>query len=215
MRNTTRMIRRAELASASRQRGATLIVALLILVLVMMLGVTAISTSDTQFRLAGNLQFEDGAMNNAEAAIAEGESWLSTGTNYRNAAFDGAGPEVATDPRPFNAESGTPHIIPMTTVASIRAARATSVFNPDEWNDYNSVAVPMKDGSGNTNSRQRYFIELMSKNNRLQGSSQVVGGRPSATCNQVNTYLVTGRGESARGAVKYVQSFYSVLSCSE
>ena len=30
---------------------------------------------------------------------------------------------------------------------------------------------------------------------------------------QVNTYQITGRGTSARGATKFVQSFYSVLNC--
>ena len=52
-----------------RQGGATLVIALLILVLIMMIGITAVSTSNTQYKLAGNLQFEDGAMNNAETAI--------------------------------------------------------------------------------------------------------------------------------------------------
>ncbi len=63
----------------SRQRGATLVVALLILVLIMMIGITAVSTSDTQYKLAGNLQFEDSALNNAEAAVTAAEIWLATG----------------------------------------------------------------------------------------------------------------------------------------
>ncbi|MBL8336979.1 MAG: hypothetical protein JNM97_09410, partial [Rhodoferax sp.] len=81
-------MRRSALPSLRRhQRGATLVVALLILVLIMMIGITAVSTSNTQFRLAGNLQFEDSAMNNAEAAVTAAENWLATGTNYNNAAF--------------------------------------------------------------------------------------------------------------------------------
>ena len=63
----------------ARQRGATLVIALLVLVLIMMIGITAISTSDTQYKLAGNLQFEDSALNNAEAAVTAAENWLSTG----------------------------------------------------------------------------------------------------------------------------------------
>ena len=53
----------------------------------------------------------------------------------------------------------------------------------------------------------------MSLNNRLQGSGQNTFGRASSGCNQVNTYLITGRGTSARGATKLVQSYYSVLNC--
>ena len=71
----------------ARQRGATLVIALLILVLIMMIGITAVSTSDTQFKLAGNLQFEDSALNNAETAVAAAENWLSNGTNFSNAGF--------------------------------------------------------------------------------------------------------------------------------
>jgi Tfp pilus assembly protein PilX len=74
------------------------------------------------------------------------------------------------------------------------------------WADTNSVQVA-------SNANQRYIIEQMSTNNRLTGSSQVVGGRSSSGCNQVNTYRITARGASARGAVKFVQSIYSVLSC--
>ena len=85
---------------AARQKGATLVIALLILVLIMMIGITAVSTSNTQFKLAGNLQFEDSAMNNTESAVSAAENWLSTGTNYTNAAFVGGGAAVAPDPAP-------------------------------------------------------------------------------------------------------------------
>lgn len=173
----------------ARQKGATLVIALLILVLIMMIGITAVSTSDTQFKLAGNLQFEDSALNNAEAAIAEGERWLSTGTNYLDAAF------TAADP-------AKPHLLPRTVPRP--ASRDTDPLTL-AWADTNSLSV--------ANTNQRYRIEQMSRNNKLTGSSQVVGGRVSTICNQVNTYLITGRGVSARGATKLVQSYYSVLSC--
>ena len=184
----------------ARQRGATLVIALLILVLIMMIGITAISTSNTQYKLAGNLQFEDSAMNNTEAAVTAAEQWLSTGTNHSNAGFTAF------------AVGTTPQLKPIGYLAGL----ASPNNNPLSitWSDSNSCSV----GSAGTpctggNSAQRYLIELMSRNNRLQGSSQVVGGRTSSGCNQVNTYQITGRGASARGATRFVQSFYSVLSC--
>ncbi len=176
----------------ARQRGATLVIALLILVLIMMIGITAVSTSNTQFKLAGNLQFEDAAMNNAETATTMAENWLSTGTNYTNAGFTAY------------ASGSTPHLLPTGRLAGLTAP-ANSPLSMT-WADTNSLAV------GNNNS-QRYFIELMSLNNRLQGSSQVVGGRASTTCNKVNTFLITARGQSSRGATKFVQSYYSILNC--
>ena len=199
----------------ARQRGATLIVALLILVLIMIIGITAVSTSNTQYKLAGNLQFEDSAINNAETGIATAELWLSTGTppNYAKTAFTAVAP--TTNPNP--SAPGTPELLPRTNVASIQAARATAPLSMT-WADSNSrcvgndPAAPTVCGAtGNPN--QRYFIELMSLNNRLLGSSQAVGGRTSSGCNQVNTYLISARGASARGAVRFVQSYYSVLSC--
>lgn len=169
---------------AGRERGATLVVALIVLVLIMMLGIAAVSTSNTQYKLAGNLQFEDGALNNAETAVVAAESWLATGNNARDPAF--------TTPDPAK-----PQLLALgQTVNPLTMG----------WDTSNSVTV-------GSNSRQRYFIQLMSTANRLQGSSQALGTRTNSGCNQVNTYLITARGESARGASRIVQSFYSVLSC--
>lgn len=182
-----------------RQGGATLVIALLILVLIMMIGITAVSTSNTQYKLAGNLQFEDGALNNAESAITAAESWLSTGTNFKNNGFTGRNAAL------------TPQLYPIGTAPN-PLTMAQWLDSTDDVANANSVSGndPL---TGARNTSQRYFIEQMSINNRLQGSSQAVGGRSSSGCNQVNTYLITARGLSARGATKFVQSFYSVLSC--
>jgi Tfp pilus assembly protein PilX len=174
----------------SRQKGATLIIALLVLVLIMMLGVTAMTSSNTQFKLAGNLQFEDSAMNNTEAAITTAERWLSTGSNYSNAGFT------------TYSSATSPHLHPIGHLAGLTAPANNPLTMT--WNDTNSVEA---------SSTQRYMVELLSTNNRLLTSSQATGSRTSTGCNQVNTYLITARGVSARGATKFVQSYYSVLSC--
>jgi Tfp pilus assembly protein PilX len=178
-------------ALPARQRGATLVIALLVLVLIMMIGITAISTSDTQYKLAGNLQFEDSALNNAETAVTSAETWLSNGTNFGDSGFT-------------TYDNVKPQLLPIGRLAGLAAPDNNPLTMT--WTDTNSLAV-----AGNT--RQRYYIELMSLNNKLQGSSQVLGGRTNSGCNQVNTYQITGRGVSARGATKFVQSFYSVLNC--
>jgi len=179
-------------ARRTRQGGATLVIALLILVLIMMIGITAVTTSNTQYKLAGNLQFEDGAMNNAEAAVSAAENWLITSTNavppvphYLDASFS------------TGATTGLLPIAPPVSNATLLAMT---------WSDSNSQSVA-------GNSAQRYIIQLKSSNNLLTGSSATVGRQAAAVCNKVNNYTITGRGTSARGAVKYVQSFYSVLAC--
>lgn len=172
--------------SFKRQRGATLIIALIVLVLVLLLGISAISTSNTQVQLAGNLQFSDGAMNNAETAVAAAEGWLTTGTNFSNAGFT------------TRSSSTTPQLWTMTD----------SLSDPWSltWSDTESVKVGGQDS-------QRYLIQQLSTNNTLLGSSLAVGKQKTTACNRVNTYSIIARGTSARGAVKYVQDYFSVLNC--
>ena len=64
------------LSPQSSERGSTLVISLIILIVLMLLGVMAMNTSDTQYKLAGNLQFEDVAMSNAEQAVDAAERWL-------------------------------------------------------------------------------------------------------------------------------------------
>lgn len=175
---------------AFRQRGATLVIALIMLLLIMTLGIAAFNSSNVQFKLAGNLQFEEVALNNAETAIAAAESWLSTGTNYKNEGFT-------------TFSSATPQLHPIDHVKNL-AAPANNPLTM-AWNGTSDVQV------GNTN--QRYMIELMSANSTLYGSDKGMGKPPAKTCNKVNTYLITARGQASRGATKFVQSYYSVLSC--
>jgi type IV pilus assembly protein PilX len=183
-----------------RQTGSTLIVSLIMLIILMLLGVTSMITSDTQYKLAGNLQFEDLAMNRAEAALSEAETWLRTGTNYKSAGFTTATCD-ARNPNhlyPLDAGSSVPCISTYTAPANDPQTMA--------WDSSNSVTAT-------TEGAPRYMIELTSTNDILIGSSADFGGDSSSGCNKVNTYRITARGSSARGATKFVRSYYSVLSC--
>ena len=180
-------------ARPGRQGGATLVIALLILVLIMMIGITAVSTSNTQYKLAGNLQFEDGAMNNAEAAVAAAENWLVTSTN-------------AVPPVPHYLDAGFATANVTTGLLPITPPVSNATLLSMAWSNSNSQSVA-------GNSAQRYVIQLMSSNNLLTGSSAAVGRQGAAVCNKVNNYMITGRGTSHRGATKFVQSFYSILAC--
>jgi Tfp pilus assembly protein PilX len=173
-----------------RQRGATLIIAMVILVLIMQLGIAAMLASDTQLRLSGNLQFEDVALNRAEAAIATAESWLST--HDQDAGF--------VDHNP-----ATPWLHPIGHLRSMAAPdnNATTL----RWSDGNSLSLVPGDDT------QRYFIERISWHAQAQGYSLGVGDRSHTACNAVNTYLITARGTAARGATKLIQSYYAVLAC--
>jgi Tfp pilus assembly protein PilX len=184
------MMRKTISHPPSNQKGATLIIALIMLVLIMTLGVVAYNSSKVQFKLAGNLQFEEIAMNNAETAVAAAENWLSTTDNFRNVAFT-AYTNVSPQLHPIG------HLQNLTAPANDPLTMA--------WDGTSDLQV------GSTN--QRYMIQLMSAGNILLGSDVTQGGRDSKECNKVNTYMITAKGQATRGATKFIQSYYSVLSC--
>ncbi len=59
------------------QSGATLVIALIVLIVLMILGVGAVMTANSQFKMAGNLQFENQAKNNAENQLVTAENFLN------------------------------------------------------------------------------------------------------------------------------------------
>jgi len=71
----------------SRQRGVTLIVALIFLAILMLLGVTVAQTSSLEERMAGNTRDRDLALQSAEAALKDAEADLP---GFLTNAFDGS-----------------------------------------------------------------------------------------------------------------------------
>lgn len=60
------------------EHGVTLVVSLLFLLLLTILGVTAMNTSGLQEKMAGNLRDQDAALQAAESALRGGEEAMST-----------------------------------------------------------------------------------------------------------------------------------------
>jgi Tfp pilus assembly protein PilX len=177
--------------SLRRQRGVSSLFLTVILVLVvMLLAVTASVLSNTQFRLAGNIQFENVAKNLGEGAVATAESWLRTGTNAKNAAFT----TYTTD---------TPYLYPIgyTTTNSIDPLTTA-------WANTNSLDV-----SAASDGTQRYMIEKYGADNQPLGTGLDSGGRPLTGCQKVDVFRISARGTSARGTNKMLQTIYSVPSC--
>lgn len=179
------------LTPPSSERGSTLVISLIVLIILMLLGVAAMNTSDTQFKLAGNLQFENLALNNAETAIVTAEALLADGSTYKH-------------PGLILARSGaTPAFYPIGTLGSDALTTAMTMT----WDDSNSAKL------GDSDTDQRYLIETLSTGESLPIGNQCNGCRPNASCNRVNTYRIIARGASKRGAVKFIESYYSVLNC--
>ena len=168
--------------SRSHQRGAAqLFITLVLLGVIMMLGITATIISSTQFKLAGNLQFESQAMDNAETAAAAALSWLSTGCNGQQ--FVGTA-------------SGSKRASPLNGVTEV------DPFNVDWSSDGQTVS---------NDASRRYIVQARGSTNLGQlnegagSSSGGSGGAPYAD-QAGQLFRISGRGVSAKGTTRVVQS---------
>ena len=65
------------LGRASHQRGATLLVAMIMLMLITIVGFSAMQTTTMQERMSGNLRDKELSFQAAEAALRSREAWLA------------------------------------------------------------------------------------------------------------------------------------------
>ena len=172
-----------------RQRGvSSLFITVILVLVVMLLAVTAAVLSNTQFKLAGNIQFENVAINRSEGGVATAENWLKTGTNGKNASFT-------------TYSSDTPYLYPIGYMATNSLDPLTMT-----WSDSNSFAVGGADN-------QRYLIEKYGADNQPLGSGLDDHSLPLTGCQKVDVFRISSRGLSAKGTVKFLQTTYSVPSC--
>lgn len=74
----------------AQQRGASLVTSLIILGVLALMGVAGVMIANTQFKIAGNLQFQSAAMSDAESALAVAENWLPANHTHQGFAETGA-----------------------------------------------------------------------------------------------------------------------------
>jgi type IV pilus assembly protein PilX len=112
--HNTHVARTLSGARASRQRGTALIVSLVFLLLLTLLGITAVSTSTLQEKMAGNMKNQNVALQATEAALRDGELRLRTLSDASIAA-------IGQQPTPDNA------------VGSIYATNTVDASNEAWW----------------------------------------------------------------------------------
>jgi type IV pilus assembly protein PilX len=83
----------------ARQRGATLVVALIFLMVLSLLGIWAVSGTTLEERMAGNTRNRDLAMQAGEAALRNAEATAAT---WRTQPFDGTNGLIPYDPLTAN-----------------------------------------------------------------------------------------------------------------
>lgn len=189
--NTPRVRPRQAPMSSRSQRGSTLVVALLMLIIILLLGVSAMVSSDTQSKLTGNLQFENVAFNMAEQALLDAEAILR---GYDQGAADAgfttynATATACYYPIGYLEGQAAPNNDPLTMT----------------WGSTNSCADSYNSGNA------RYIIQKISSNVLLTSSSHTTGGHATTPPVLVDTYLITAFATAPRGTTKYLQSYFSV-----
>jgi Tfp pilus assembly protein PilX len=166
---------------ARAQAGASLVITLVILSVLMIMGVTAVLVSNTQLRMAGNIQFQNLALSNAESALASAEYWLPT--HFNDAGFTARVPgglyPAGTAPDPLTMAWDDTTSVKLNTSGSQRYLIEQVTPPPGRVLPSNSI-----------------------------GNCNVYG--MSGPCPRVYVYRLTARGTSAIGASKVVQSVFAV-----
>ncbi len=153
------------------QRGAVLIVGLIILLLMTMIGVTAMQVTTQQERMAGNLRDRNIAFQAAEMALRTGEEDANT-----RRAFDGAG-----------------HY----SLDGVAAPRA--IFDLAQWTDTKSIALDHS--VQGTVAVPRYMNEHLGPEGGFQLVPIETGNKPQHWLKgegiRVSAYSVGGRADTA------------------
>lgn len=135
----------------SKQHGSVLILSLIILLVLTMIGVSSMSSSSLQEKMAGNFRDREIAFQAAEAALAYGEKWAENNINTESA-FDGNNGLYApyTGPKTSNAFSiatwwtGTNSKVMATAIDEVRTNPRFTVEYRDEIGEEEATAIVME-----------------------------------------------------------------------
>jgi type IV pilus assembly protein PilX len=169
------------------QRGAALIIAMVFLLLLTILGVTAMGTTSLQEKMAGNVRNKDLAFQAAEAALISGENWVL---------------DQIKEPEPDNSIG----------LYEFDSTTSQPVWNTVNWDGTSNLVVypdtpTQSGGSGLTGvkTQPKYIIEVLAHVPEAGGSLRL-----GAYASSFTTILrITARGTGGTdNAVAMVQSTF-------
>jgi len=173
-----------------RQQGFVLTMALVFLVLLTIIGVTALSTTTLEEKMAGNMKDRNLAFQSAETALLSGEHWIDT--QLQKPGFP-------------NTANGLYSVDPTSAVANWDAISWTS--NVVQYPCSPSLTTGCGTGVTKVNTQPKYIIEDLGEIPDSKGSL-VTGANYQNT--GVTMLRVTARGTGGTdAAVAMVQSTYS------
>jgi len=166
----------------TKQTGATLIVSLLILLVMTLLGVTAMQTNILEEKMSGNSQDVSLSLQAAEAAMREAEDYVETIVSPA-AAFDGS----------------TEWLYPDDTNVDVKADATWATARTYQTGDIANVTT-----------RPKYIIELHGEIGSASTDVNISGyGESSGTAN-ISGFRVTARGTGGSNeTVTILQSYYA------
>ena len=187
--------------SPSVQRGAVLIVSLIILLVMTVVGVSSMMSSTLQERMAGNSRQRTLARYSAEAALRAGEEFLrTTVTSMSNM-------------KQFNGDKGLYSETPVTGLIGSSAMITFDITDNDGWTDGNSrLVAEVGDTSGSNPdgildlARQpRYVIEYLGREEEGSKDLNIIGDTTQVPSSDPHIFRITaiGWGQDSE--------FYSVM----
>lgn len=164
------------------QQGAVLIVSLIILVLMTIIGVSAIKTTTLEERMVGNMRDQDLAFQSAEAAVIEGENYLE------NTVL------IVTDGSAGIHDKGT--LIDQFP------------FYADTWTD-NTKSIPATVSINNEENVPRYYIEKLGDVSKSTGRDLTFDpGGSKAKGGDITGYKVVAMGRGPSGTAQSIVASY-------
>jgi type IV pilus assembly protein PilX len=155
--------------SRHQQHGAVLAVALMILLVMTMIGISGMRGTVLQERMASNTRDRNQAFQSAESALRDAETYIET--IVTTGAFDGTAGL-------FGEAQTEPDFLASTT-----------------WSD-NATSVEADNVPGSF-SPPRYFIKQSATITGVQGAMNMTGNGPNKGIGDVTTFRITSRGIGA------------------
>jgi type IV pilus assembly protein PilX len=175
--------------SPNHQRGAVLIISLIMLLVLTLLGVSSMRTTILEEKMAGNLRDKNTSFQAAETALRDGEALLET--LLATSSFDG------TDGRMGSSDDDP------------------NFFATNTWSDTNATSDPNYVGSidysgtmSGVAAQPQYIVKFVKEVVNDTGSLKVGGYGDSGT-NSVNNFRVTAKGVGqSESSSTILQAYY-------
>lgn len=181
---TRAQITRLRTHSPLRQQGVVLIMSLAILLVLTLLGIAAMRSSNLQIVMSGNSQFQVKALSNAEAAINAGQ--------------------IVVEDLVLN------HTVPPTGYYNLSPESTSGAVPIDDFINYTWVTTP---GPGQNaidppNVVSSAYVIEYSGPRKLPDESVVWRNNRGIPGDKVYVYKITAQSTSSRGAMRRLQSIY-------